>query len=208
MAEKETSSIEQTEKKEPLEGWQRWLEFVQIMAVLAIGCGLAVPFAFDFDPLWMGIGLPAFILIGVAFAFIASRLVKASPAEIETGQQFEITRTRLRTLASNGTPRDVLWALREMCDRQTRQWTGSEDEFRQTLYEKIGEKRGASYVGNLLPYLAVYVRDQQRPTDVSTQPQDPATKLIERKADASAAGASEANRPAAAPGKMPLGDVS
>ncbi|HKS23250.1 MAG TPA: hypothetical protein VJZ76_10660 [Thermoanaerobaculia bacterium] len=202
-----TPANESTEKKTPLVGWQRWLEFLQIVAVLVIGCGIAIPFVTGFDPGWSWIGVPTGIVVGSVLAFTASRLVKPAPVEIKDGQQFEITRTRLRTLASNDTPRDVLWALREMCDPKTKQWRGSEGEFRQSFYEKIGEKRGAQYASSLLLFLAVYVAVQAQSTkDVSTESQPAGTKLLERATDASAA---ETKASATAPPpKVPLGDMA
>lgn len=200
---------ESTEKKSPLAGWQRWLEFLQIVAVLFIGCGIAIPFVTGFDRQWSWIGVPTGIIVGGVLAFGASRLVKPSPVEIEDGQQFEITRIRLRILAANGIPRDVLSAVLAMCDPKTKQWKGSADEFRDAFYEKIGKKRGAAYATIVLPYLAVYVREQPASTkDVRTEAQDPGTKLLERSTDASTDRAAETKPATSAPGQVALGDMS
>lgn len=206
----DTPTKETTEKKMPLAGWQRWLEFLQILAVLVIGCGVALPFVTGFA-IWAWISLPASIAVGGGLAFAASRLVIAAPPEITEGQQFEITRIRLRIFAANGTPRDVLWALMAMRDAMTKRWTGSADEFRKAFYKQIGEKRGMPFVNNLLPYLAIYAPEQpqsqpQSTPDVSTAPQQPRTKLLDTLAQGSADPAVQAKRPATSTG-VSLGDA-
>jgi hypothetical protein len=139
------------DEKAPLAKWQRWLEFAQVIAVLCIGAGVAAPFAFGTTN-WQGwVGLLALPPIGAFIAYMAIDLIRVDE---ESKDQYEITPARLATLGAIGTPADVCNQLSAMCDGT--RWSGSASGFRDALYGRLGEKRGAVYVSRVLPYLEIY----------------------------------------------------
>lgn len=160
MSGAETGSTPNSGEKAPLSQWQRWLEFLQVTAVLIIAAGVILPFGFGLQSTGAWLGAAALAIAGVVVAFLALRLIDVD-YEIVTDQKFEITSMRLLTLGEIGAAPDVVDALRDMCGPDT-QWGGSAAKLRDDFYARIGEKRGAEYLRRILPYLAVYTSPSPR----------------------------------------------
>src|SRR5260370_31268691 len=156
-----------TEPKRPLSSWQRWLEFLQVIAVLTIASGIASPLARGIDSAQAWLDGAGFVIIGILIAYLPLGRIDID-SEIATDQKFEITPTRLCTLGETGAPPDVLDALRDMCDHNAGRWEGSGAQFRDDLYGRLGEKRGHTYLEQILQYLAVYVSASPAQSAAST----------------------------------------
>jgi len=139
-----------SENPQQSRSWHTWVEFVQVIAVLSIGAGVTIAILNDAG---RGIGVAA-IVFGVIMALLSLRLVHP-PEDLATLKEtFEVTETRVATLKLIGTPDDVLLALNGM--RGEKAWSGTAAAFQDGLYQRLGVKRGADYVPQVLPYLAAY----------------------------------------------------
>jgi len=167
MSEAETRSTPDAKETVLLSKWQRWLEFLQILAVLVIAAGIAMPFAFGLQVAGAWAGAAALAITGFLIAYLALGLIRKE-ADSTADQKYEVTATRILTLESTGVPKDVVDTLRHLrTDDLPRQWEGAET-LRDDFYARIGEKRGAAYLPRILPYLAVYA--PSRPGPASQKP--------------------------------------
>jgi hypothetical protein len=147
----EMKDVTRAEPAPQLKPWQRWLEFVQVIAALSVAAGLALPWGLDLRRPWAwAVGL---IALGFGAAWASLRWIRIEEPP-DTPNEFEITDTRLLTLEALGTPKDIVSAMRAMHGPSG--WTGSGRAFRGDFYARLGAKRGASYLPTVLPYLAVY----------------------------------------------------
>lgn len=139
-----------SENPQQSRSWHTWVEFVQVIAVLSIGAGVTIAMLNDAA---RGSGIAA-IVFGVIMALLSLRLVHPPEDVASLKETFEVTETRVATLRLMGTPDDVLLALNGM--RGDMAWSGTAAAFQDGLYKRLGVKRGADYIPQVLPYLAAY----------------------------------------------------